>query len=138
MTEYIITEEQLEQISERCVHLEFKDCFKCPYYRTHKDCPTDMKELKSKVRSRPYQNQREKEAHEHGWFTDWEMKEAELKGYNKGNADGMAYGRKSEREKVMDEFLHRSREESTLDDDTDCPYHRCVLCEIREELRGEQ
>jgi hypothetical protein len=52
--EYIITEELLEQISTRCIHLEFDDCFKCPYYRTHKDCPTNLKELKSQVRSRLY------------------------------------------------------------------------------------
>jgi hypothetical protein len=47
---------------------------------------------------------------------------------------------KREREKVLKEFLNKKRDVSTVEDDTDCPYHRCVLCEIREELRkdGEQ
>jgi len=49
-----------------------------------------------------FQSERDKEAHEHGWFTDWEMEQAELKGYNKGNADGIEYGRKSERNKVLE------------------------------------
>jgi hypothetical protein len=62
-------------------------------------------EFIEKIRSHPYQSEQDKEAHEHGWFTDWEMKEAELRGYNKGNADGMAYGRKSERDKVLDELM---------------------------------
>jgi hypothetical protein len=45
----------------------------------------------------------------------------------------------NQREKVLDEFLNKKREPSTTEDDTDCPYHRCVLCEIKDELRaGEQ
>jgi len=36
-----------------------------------------------------------------GWHTDWEMEQAEAKGYNQGNADGMKYAR----EKVLDDNL---------------------------------
>jgi len=86
-SQYIITEEQLNDLM------------------MYEDSEHDGKyaPICNEIRSRPYNPQadREKEAHEHGWFTDWEMQQAELKGYNKGNADGQDYARKAEREKVL-------------------------------------
>jgi hypothetical protein len=84
-----------------------------------------------------FQNQREKDAREHGWFTDWEMQQAELKGYNQGNNDGMGYGRKSEREKVLDELEYYLSETA---------FQYGILSNVvvnlmqkkMEELRGEQ
>lgn len=64
----------------------------------------------------------------------------DCKGECSGEVDGVVhcpYNPQAEREKVLDEFLHKERECSTTEDDTDCPYHRCVLCEIKEELRQQ-
>ena len=79
--QYIITEEQLSNIEQ--------------------DAPERVVLTCDAVRTHPYNPQ----AHEHGWFTDWEMEQAELKGYNRGNDDGQEYARKAEREKVLDEVL---------------------------------
>jgi hypothetical protein len=44
----------------------------------------------------------------------------------------------SDREKVLDEFLHKPRKKADHDDKGICPYDSCVLCEIKGELRQQE
>jgi hypothetical protein len=79
-----------------------------------------------------------KGAHEHGWFTDWEMQQAELKGYNRGNSDGMDYGRKAEREKVLERLTEELNEMGCYGDVCCLEYFKKVVKKLRQEGKEEK